>query len=138
MNQNIAYITLLVRDYDEAIQYYTEKLNFELIEDMAQPELNRRFVVISPKGSKSSTILLAKASKEQEHLVGNQCKSSVFLILSTDDFYRDYNLLIKNDIEIVKDPVKAPYGTVAIFKDLYGNLWDFIEFSNDHSMKDRF
>ncbi|MDU5080139.1 VOC family protein [Tissierella carlieri] len=138
MIQTIVHIALVVRDYDEAIEFYTEKLNFTLVEDTYQPEQDKRWVVVSPPGSIGTTILLAKASKtEQESFIGNQTGGRVFLFLNTDDFWRDYNEMIARGIEFVREPKEAPYGTVAVFKDLYGNLWDLLELNEDHPIAKR-
>jgi catechol 2,3-dioxygenase-like lactoylglutathione lyase family enzyme len=127
MHQQIAHITLLVRDYDEAIEFYTEKLHFELIENTVLSE-TKRWVLVAPPGSDGCCLLLAKAtSKEQLDSVGNQSGGRVFLFLNTDNFRRDYQNLIDHGITIVREPVVETYGTVAVFKDLYGNLWDMIE-----------
>ena len=135
MIQSVVYITLVVKDYDEAIDFYTKKLHFELIEDTYQPEQDKRWVVVSPPGSSGTTILLAKASKpEQETFIGNQTGGRVFLFLGTDDFWRDYNEMKDMGIEFVREPKKQDYGTVAVFKDLYGNLWDLLEFNENHPM----
>ena len=128
MKQSIVHISLVVKDYDEAINFYTKKLNFELIEDIYQPEQNKRWVVIAPPNSDGTTILLARASKiEQEAFVGNQTGGRVFLFLNSDNFWRDYNEMISKGIEFVREPKMAEYGIVAVFKDLYGNLWDLLE-----------
>ncbi len=127
MSQNIAHITLVVNDYDEAIDFYTKKLHFNLLEDTVLSD-TKRWVVVSPSGSAGCSLLLAKAvGKEQQSRIGNQTGGRVFLFLYTDDFERDYKNLIDNNIEIVREPSTEPYGTVAVFKDLYGNLWDLIE-----------
>ena len=127
MRQHIARIALVVRDYDEAIAWYTQKLKFELMEDTQLSE-TKRWVVVAPPGSNECALLLAKAAKpEQEQAIGNQTGGRVFLFLYTDDFWRDYNRMIEEGIEFVREPVEQPYGTVAVFKDLYGTLWDFIE-----------
>ena len=139
MKQTIAHIALLVNDYDEAIAFYTSKLDFTLIEDTYQPEQEKRWVVISPPNSTGTTILLAKASKPiQKNFIGNQAGGRVFLFLATDDFDRDYHNYVAKGIEFVRPPKKADYGKVAVFKDLYGNLWDLIQFSDDHGMTQRF
>ena len=128
MNQSIAHVALVVRDYDEAIDFYTKKLHFRLIEDTYQPEQDKRWVVVSPPSSAGASLLLAKASKpEQEAFIGNQTGGRVFLFLNTDDFWRDYNDMVSKGIKFVREPKKEPYGTVAVFEDLYGNLWDLIE-----------
>lgn len=138
MVQTIVHIALVVKDYDEAIEFYTQKLNFELIEDTYQPEQDKRWVVISPPGSAGTTILLAKASNDvQEEFIGNQSGGRVFLFLNTDDFWRDYNEMIQKGIEFVREPNKADYGTVAVFKDLYGNLWDLLQLNEDHPIAKR-
>lgn len=138
MIQSIVHIALVVRDYDEAIEFYTKKLFFTLIEDTYQPEQDKRWVVVSPPGSTGTTILLARASKpEQKPFVGNQSGGRVFLFLGTDDFWRDYNDMISAGIEFVRNPKKQEYGTVAVFKDLYGNLWDLVQFDDSHPMAQR-
>lgn len=127
MNQQLAAITLVVNDYDEAIKFYTEKLGFLLIEDTRLNE-TKRWVKIKPRGEGYTCLLLAKAAtEEQKHHIGNQTGGRVFLFLHTDHFERDYQQLIKHGVEIVRPAKKEPYGTVAVFKDLYGNLWDLIE-----------
>ncbi|MDQ2178362.1 VOC family protein [Marinifilum sp. D714] len=138
MKQSIIHIALVVRDYDEAIDFYTKKLNFELIEDTYQPEQDKRWVVVSPPGSSGTTILLARASKPiQKEFIGNQAGGRVFLFLNSDDFWRDYNDMISKGIEFVREPKEADYGTVAVFKDLYGNLWDLLELKADHPLAKR-
>jgi len=128
MNQSIAHVALVVRDYDEAIHFYTNKLHFTLIEDTYQPEQDKRWVVVSPPNSTGASLVLAKASNpEQEAFIGNQTGGRVFLFLNTDDFWRDYDDMISKGIRFVREPKKEPYGTVAVFEDLYGNLWDLIE-----------
>ena len=127
MKQNIAAISLVVDDYDEAIQFYRQKLNFSLIEDTPLSE-TKRWVLVAPPGSDGCRLLLAKAStEEQKSRVGNQTGGRVFLFLHTDDIFRDYENMIGQDIEFVRKPTSEPYGTVAVFKDLYGNLWDLVE-----------
>jgi catechol 2,3-dioxygenase-like lactoylglutathione lyase family enzyme len=138
MKQAITHIALVVRDYNEAIDFYIKKLNFILIEDEYQPEQDKRWVVIAPPGSSGTTLLLAKASKlEQEPFVGNQTGGRVFLFLNTDDFWRDYNNMLAKGIKFVREPKKAPYGMVAVFEDLYGNLWDLIELNKNHPIAKR-
>ncbi len=138
MKQSIVYIALVVKDYDEAIAFYTQKLNFKLIEDTYQPEQDKRWVVVSPPGSKGVALLLAKASEpEQEPFVGNQSGGRVFLFLNTDDFWRDYNVMISKGIKFVNEPRKQEYGMVAVFEDLYGNLWDLLELSHEHPLSKR-
>ena len=126
--QNLLHIALVVKDYDEAIDFFTRKLHFDLLEDTYQPEQQKRWVVVAPPGSTSASILLAKASKlEQEPFIGNQAGGRVFLFLSTDDFWRDYNDMVKNGINFIREPKTESYGTVAVFEDLYGNLWDLVQ-----------
>ena len=127
MNQHIAHIALVVTDYDEAIKFYTKKLNFTLIEDTKLSE-TKRWVMVKPKGEGQCCLLLAQAANdEQKSRVGNQTGGRVFLFLYTDDFWRDYNDMQDKKINFVRPPVKEIYGTVAVFEDLYGNLWDLIE-----------
>jgi len=138
MKQSIVHVAVVVRDYDEAVDFYVNKLNFELLEDTYQPEQNKRWVVVAPKGGSGTTILLARASdEEQKAFVGNQTGGRVFLFLNTDDFWRDYNEYRSKGIEFVREPKTADYGTVAVFKDLYGNLWDLLQFTEDHHMMKR-
>lgn len=126
MSQQIAHIALIVDDYDEAISFYTQKLNFTLLEDTVLSE-TKRWVLVAPKDSASCSLLLAKASdEEQRSRVGNQTGGRVFLFLHTDNFWKDYKNMLKAGISFVKNPVVEPYGTVAVFKDLYGNLWDLV------------
>ena len=128
MNQSIIHVALVVRDYDEAIEFFCQKLNFKLVEDTYQPEQDKRWVVVAPPGSNGTNLLLARASTpEQEASIGSQTGGRVFLFLSTDDFWRDYNEMLLAGIKFVREPKNAPYGTVAVFEDLYGNLWDLIE-----------
>lgn len=127
MQQQIAHIALVVDDYDEAINFYTQKLSFTLTEDTVLGE-TKRWVIVSPPGNSGCSLLLAKAATdEQKSRVGNQTGGRVFLFLYTDDFWRDYVRMQKNEIVFVREPVEEPYGTVAVFQDLYGNLWDLIE-----------
>ena len=138
MKQSIVHIALLVKDYDEAIDFYTKKLNFELVEDTYQAEQDKRWVVVSPPGSNGVTLLLARASKsEQKTFVGNQTGGRVFLFLNTDDFWRDYNAMKSKGIKFVRPPKQQDYGIVAVFEDLYGNLWDLLELNNDHPIHKR-
>ncbi|NAW58717.1 MULTISPECIES: VOC family protein [unclassified Vibrio] len=133
MKQSIVHIALVVRDYDEALDFYINKLKFELIEDTYQPEQDKRWVVVSPPGSQGVTLLLARASKpEQLSYIGNQSGGRVFLFLNTDDFWRDYNRMVADGIEFVRDPQQQEYGTVAVFRDLYGNLWDLLQLNDSH------
>ena len=127
MKQRLAHIAIVVDDYDEAISFYTEKLHFSLVEDTRLSE-TKRWVLVRPKGSNECCLLLAKAaSEEQKSRIGNQTGGRVFLFLHTDNFERDYRNLLDNQIEIVRSPQKEEYGTVAVFRDIYGNLWDLIE-----------
>ncbi len=138
MIQSVVHIALVVKDYDEAIEFYTKKLHFTLIEDTYQQEQDKRWVVVSPPSSSGTTILLARASKpEQLSFIGNQAGGRVFLFLGTDDFWRDYNEMIAKGIEFVREPKEQSYGTVAVFKDLYGNLWDLVQFSENHPIAKR-
>ncbi|WP_454879723.1 VOC family protein [Sphingobacterium detergens] len=127
MKQSIARIALVVRDYDEAIEFYTKKLDFSLIED-AKLDENKRWVVVAPPGSNECSLLLAKAANdEQLKNIGNQTGGRVFLFLFTDDFWRDYNKMKDRSINFVRPPAEHEYGTVAVFEDLYGNLWDLLQ-----------
>jgi catechol 2,3-dioxygenase-like lactoylglutathione lyase family enzyme len=124
------HIALVVRDYDEAIAFYTGKLNFTLVEDTYQPSQDKRWVLVAPPDAPSGgcCLLLARASKpEQQAFIGNQAGGRVFLFLQTDDFWRDYRQMQERGIEFVREPMEASYGTVAVFKDLYGNLWDLVQ-----------
>jgi catechol 2,3-dioxygenase-like lactoylglutathione lyase family enzyme len=133
MKQSIVHVALVVRDYDEAIRFYTEKLNFTVVEDTYQPQQDKRWVLVAPPGSNGLTLLLAKASgPEQERVIGNQTGGRVFLFLSTDDFWRDYRRMISLGIRFMRAPKVETYGTVAVFEDLYGNLWDLLEWSPAH------
>lgn len=127
MNQRIVQVALVVADYDEAIRFYTSVLNFDLLEDEAMSE-TKRWVVLKPKGDGIFSLLLAKAAnEEQEKVIGHQAGGRVFLFLHTDDFWRDHKDLVEKGVEFVRQPSDEPYGTVAVFKDLYGNLWDLIQ-----------
>jgi catechol 2,3-dioxygenase-like lactoylglutathione lyase family enzyme len=138
MIQSIVHIALVVKDYDEAIDFYVNKLGFTLIEDTYQPEQNKRWVVVSPPGSIGTTLLLARASKkEQESFIGNQTGGRVFLFLNTDDFWRDYNNMKAKGIEFLREPKEADYGLVAVFLDLYGNQWDLLQLNKDHPISKR-
>ena len=128
MKQSIAHIALVVHDYDQAIEFYTNKLHFTLVQDTYQPEQDKRWVLVAPPGSTGTTLLLAQASTpEQQASIGNQTGGRVFLFLQTDDFWRDYNDMLSLGINFVREPKTEPYGTVAVFEDLYGNLWDLVE-----------
>ncbi len=135
MVQSIVHIALVVRDYDEAIRYYTETLGFELIEDTPQPAQAKRWVVVAPPGGGGTTLLLARAATpEQAAFVGNQAGGRVFLFLRTDDFQRDYQALLARGVRFVREPKAESYGAVAVFEDLYGNRWDLIEFAAGHPL----
>ncbi len=130
MNQSISLIAVVVRDYDDAIAFYVDKLGFDLIEDSYQPEQDKRWVVVKPIGDGHASVLLAKASNDhQQGFIGDQSGGRVFLFLQTDDFERDFEAYTSKGVEFVRAPKTEPYGTVAVFKDLYGNLWDLVQFS---------
>lgn len=130
MQQAIAHVALVVRDYDEALAFYVGKLGFRLVEDRHQPEQDKRWVVVSPPGASSTSLLLARAATPaQEAFIGNQSGGRVFLFLQTDDFWRDYNRMVAAGIEFARAPSEEPYGTVAVFKDLYGNRWDLLQYN---------
>ena len=138
MNQAIVHIALLVRDYDEAIEFYTRTLRFTLVEDTYQPEQDKRWVVIAPPGTSGTTLLLARASTpEQEKFIGNQTGGRVFLFLNTDNFWRDYNEMLARGVKFVREPKEASYGIVAVFQDLYGNLWDLLQLNSHHQLLSR-
>ncbi|WP_019614879.1 VOC family protein [Psychromonas ossibalaenae] len=138
MKQSIVHIALVVKDYDEAIDFYVNKLKFELLEDTYQPEQDKRWVVVSPPGSKGVSLLLARASKPEQHdFIGNQSGGRVFLFLNTDDFWRDYKRMLSEGIKFIRPPKEQDYGTVAVFEDLYGNLWDLLQLNEDHPMSIR-
>ena len=131
MKQSIAHIALVVRDYDEALDFYVNKLGFVLVEDTYQPEQDKRWVVVAPPGDSRTTLLLARASNPgQESFIGNQAGGRVFLFLSTDDFARDYAAMQTKGVNFVREPKHEEYGTVAVFEDLYGNRWDLIQHSS--------
>ncbi len=128
MKQSIVHIALVVRDYDEAITFYTQKLHFTIVEDTYQPKQDKRWVVVSPPNSNGTTLLLARASKpEQQPFIGNQTGGRVFLFLNTDDFWRDYTEMVSKGIKFIREPTEESYGLVAVFEDLYGNLWDLLQ-----------
>ena len=134
MKQSIAHIALVVRDYDEAISFFTEKLDFRLVEDSCQPGQDKRWILLSPPGSTGTTILLARASnEEQKAFIGIQSGGRVFLFLKTDDFWRDYDKMLARGITLVQKPRVDSYGTVAVFRDLYGNLWDLLQWNSKYS-----
>ncbi|MDO6820834.1 VOC family protein [Zobellia sp. 1_MG-2023] len=127
MNQAIAQVTLVVKNYDEAIAFYTQKLGFKLVDDI-QLDANKRWVTVSPPSLNGLSLLLAEAvNDEQKKAIGNQTGGRVFLFLHTDDFWRDYQRMKEQGVKFNENPREEPYGTVVVFKDLYGNLWDLIE-----------
>ena len=132
MTRSLAHVALVVRDYDEAIAWFTGKLGFTLVADQYQPEQDKRWVLVAPPGAPegSTSILLARASSpEQERFVGNQSGGRVFLFLRTDDLERDHQAMLARGVIFVREPKQAPYGKVAVFQDLYGNLWDLVQFA---------
>lgn len=132
MTQSLAHVALVVRDYDEAIAWFTGTLGFTLVADDYQPEQDKRWVLVAPPGSPpdGTSLLLARASTpEQEAFIGDQAGGRVFLFLRTDDFDRDYAAMTAKGVVFVRPPVKQPYGKVAVFLDLYGNRWDLVEFA---------
>ncbi|MEP1207999.1 MAG: VOC family protein [Rhizobiaceae bacterium] len=133
MKQALAHISLVVEDYDAAIDFYCNKLNFDLLEDSYQPEQDKRWVVVRPPGSTGTSLLLARATnEEQQKFIGNQAGGRVFLFLATDDFARDHAAMVAKGINFVREPKTMDYGTVAVFEDLYGNLWDLVQFAEGH------
>jgi catechol 2,3-dioxygenase-like lactoylglutathione lyase family enzyme len=127
MNRSIAHVTLVVHDYDETIKFYVEKLNFVVVEDTSLSE-TKRWVLLAPSSASGCYLLLGKAANEEQAAsVGRQTGGRVFLFLHTDDFWRDYNAYREKGVSFVREPVEEPYGTVAVFADLYGNLWDLIQ-----------
>ena len=132
MTQSVAHVALVVRDYDEAIAWFTDKLGFTLVADEYQPEQDKRWVLVEPPGSTpgGASLLLARASSpDQQAFIGNQVGGRVFLFLRTDDFARDYERMRARGVSFVREPKQAPYGIVAVFEDLYGNLWDLVQFA---------
>lgn len=128
VKQTILHVALIVREYDEAIDFYCNKLNFTLIDDTYQPEQDKRWVVVSPPGEGGTNLLLARAATPgQEKFIGNQSGGRVFLFLQTDDFQRDYDSMLAAGVTFVREPKLEEYGTVAVFEDLYGNLWDLFQ-----------
>lgn len=131
MSQNIAHVSILVRDYDEGIRFFTKSLGFQLIEDTPSKDRDgrdKRWVLVAPPGSRGTNLLLAKASNEEESSrIGNQTGGRVFLFLQTDDFWRDYRAMIAKGVKFVREPKEEEYGTVAVFEDLYGNKWDLLQ-----------
>ncbi len=128
--QSLAHVALVVRDYDEAIAWFTDRLGFTLIADEYQPEQDKRWVLVAPPGAAGTSLLLARAATpEQAAFIGNQAGGRVFLFLQTDDFARDHQAILAKSVRFVREPKRESYGTVAVFEDLYGNLWDLIEFA---------
>lgn len=131
MNQSLGLVALVVRDYDEALNFYVGTLGFSLVEDRPVPEQHKRWVVVAPPGGAGAHLLLARAvGNEQQAHIGNQTGGRVFLFLYTDDFWRDYQAYRSRDVVFVREPNEAEYGTVAVFRDLYGNLWDLVQLHN--------
>lgn len=132
MNQSLAHVALLVRDYDEALAFYVGTLGFRVVEDIDQPEQAKRWVVVAPSGPPGgASLLLARASTpEQQACISNQAGGRVFLFLRTDDFWRDHRRLTEAGVVFVRPPSEAPYGTVAVFQDLYGNRWDLLQYNS--------
>lgn len=128
--QTLAHISLIVRDYDEAIDFYVNTLGFELVEDTYQPEQDKRWVVVRPSGGGTSLVLAQPSNEHQGKYIGDQAGGRVFLFLRTDDFWRDYEALKSKGVIFERDPIEAEYGIVAVFQDLYGTLWDLIEFTD--------
>ena len=132
MQQSLALVGLVVRDYDEAISFFVDTLGFDLVADEYQPEQDKRWVVVRPKGGVGSGIVLGQATGAyQAKYIGDQAGGRVMMFLQTDDFWRDHKAYLSRGVEFVRDPKEEPYGTVAVFKDLYGNLWDLIEFRDE-------
>ena len=134
MPQSLAHLALLVRDYDEAIAWFRDQLGFTLVEDMYQPAQDKRWVLVAPPGAPAgaASILLARAvTPEQEAFIGNQAGGRVFLFLRTDDFWRDYQAMVSKGVRFTREPATEPYGTVAVFEDLYGSLWDLVQFAGE-------
>ncbi|MFO7681076.1 MAG: VOC family protein [Chloroflexota bacterium] len=129
MKQTIVYVALVVEDYDDALRFYVDTLGFSLIEDTFIPAQNKRWVLVAPPGSPETKLLLARAATpEQSSRIGNQTGGRVFLFLQTDDFWRDFSAYKQKGIVFVREPAEQSYGTVAVFQDLYGNLWDLVQF----------
>ena len=128
MKQSLGLVSLVVRDYDEAIDFFVGKLGFRLVEDTPVPEQSKRWVVVSPPGATESRLLLARATTpDQETRIGGQTGGRVFLFLHTDDFWRGYAAYRASGVEFVREPRRESYGTVAVFLDLYGNMWDLLQ-----------
>ena len=131
MSQNLAHVSILVRDYDEAIHFFTQSLGFHLVEDSPskdREERDKRWVLVAPPGSRGTSLLLAKASNDEESSrIGNQTGGRVFLFLHTDDFWRDHAAMVTKGVRFLRSPREESYGTVAVFEDLYGNQWDLLQ-----------
>lgn len=128
MKQTLGAVAVVVKDYDEAIKFYVETLGFSLFEDTFIAAQNKRWVLVAPPGSSGTKLLLARAvGPEQSSRIGNQTGGRVFLFLYTDDFWRDYNAYTSKGVVFVREPKEETYGTIAVFKDLYGNLWDLVQ-----------
>jgi catechol 2,3-dioxygenase-like lactoylglutathione lyase family enzyme len=128
MQQAIGYVALVVQDYDEAIKFYVDILGFRLVEDTGIITQNKRWVLVAPPGSSETKLLLARAvGTEQSSRIGNQTGGRVFLFLHTDNFWRDFHAYKRKGVVFVREPVEESYGTVAVFQDLYGNLWDLLQ-----------
>ena len=134
MSQTIIHVAVVVRDYDEAITFFRDKLHFTVVEDSYQPAQDKRWVVVAPPGGQGTSLLLARAVIDaQVAAIGNQTGGRVFLFLATDDFWRDYNAMRSAGVDFVREPKVEPYGTVAVFRDVCGNLWDLLERTQDES-----
>lgn len=137
MLQSIGLVALVVRDYEEALAFYVGVLGFSVVEDRPVPEQKKRWVVVAPPGATESQLLLARAvGPEQSSRIGNQTGGRVFLFLRTDDFWRDYNAYAAKGVVFVRSPKEEPYGTVAVFRDPYGNLWDLVQMKFDREKSD--
>jgi catechol 2,3-dioxygenase-like lactoylglutathione lyase family enzyme len=132
MTQMLGHVALVVRDYDEALAFFTRTLNFEVIEDTRLSE-DKRWVLVAPPGSRGTSLLLARAATpEQVSRIGNQSGGRVFLFLNTDDFWRDYREMTARKVKFLRPPSEEVYGTVAVFEDLYGNQWDLLQRKDSH------
>ena len=133
MKQSLVHVALVVRDYDEALAFFCDTLHFDLVEDVPFQEQSKRWVVVAPPGSAGTNILLARPSNtEQEACIGNQTGGRVTFFLNTDDFWRDYRQMVADGVRFVREPKEQPYGLVAVFEDLYGNLWDLLQMNEGH------
>ena len=130
MTQTLAHVAIVVRDYDEAIGFYVNTQGFELVEDTYQPDQDKRWVVVRPSGGGASLVLARAATPEQERFIGDQCGGRVFLFLRTEDFHRDCATYRERGVEFVREPKDEPYGIVAVFRDIHGNLWDLVQFTD--------